>query len=161
MNNQKKIPRPKLLEERLINFFDKYNQQKFNIISENLLKQHRENLVHVRLGCISDIENKPSEIIISKCLITNFIIINKNNLIIINILKFLNSDPTGNKIKSLCLRGTSSLEQANKAFATPFRRTACGPRMANALLKITVFRRNIRMGKLNRQDKILLQCNNS
>src|SRR4051812_40423288 len=33
--------------------------------------------------------------------------------------------------------------------------------MANALLKITVFRRNIRMGKLNRQDKILLQCNNS
>ena len=76
-------------------------------------------------------------------------------------LKFLNLDPTGNKIKSLCLCGTSSLEQANKAFATPFRRTACGPRMANALLKITVFRRNIRMGKLNRQDKTLLQCNNS
>ena len=65
VNDQKKIPQPKLLEERLINFFEKYNQQKFNIISENLLKQHRENLVHVRLGCISDIENKPSEIIIT------------------------------------------------------------------------------------------------
>ena len=33
--------------------------------------------------------------------------------------------------------------------------------MANAILKITVFRRNIRMGRINRQDPILLECNNS
>ncbi|CAJ0828048.1 9876_t:CDS:10, partial [Entrophospora sp. SA101] len=35
----------------------------------------------------------------------------------------------------------------NKAFATPFRRTACGPRMANALLEITVYQRNVYMGR--------------
>lgn len=33
--------------------------------------------------------------------------------------------------------------------------------MANAILKITVFRRNIRMGKINRQDPILLKINNN
>jgi len=33
--------------------------------------------------------------------------------------------------------------------------------MANAILKITTFRRNIRMGKINRQDPILLKCDYS
>ena len=33
--------------------------------------------------------------------------------------------------------------------------------MANAILKIAVFRRNIRMGKINRQDPILLKINNN
>jgi len=72
---------------------------------------------------------------------------------------FLNKE--GNNLRTIYLRGTSLLEQANKAFATPFRRTACGPRMANAILKITVFRRNIRMGRINRQDPILLKYDNS
>ncbi|CAH1768985.1 344_t:CDS:2, partial [Entrophospora sp. SA101] len=114
-DNQKKIPQPTLLEERLENFIDKYKNPKFNIINENFLKQHRDNLIHIRLGCVSDVQDKPSEIII----------------------------------------------KANKAFATPFRRTACGPRMANALLKINVYQINVRMGRVNRQDNFLLKCNYS
>ena len=63
-DNQKKIPQPTLLEERLENFIDKYKNPKFNIINENFLKQHRDNLIHIRLGCVSDVQDKPSEIII-------------------------------------------------------------------------------------------------
>ncbi|CAH1761213.1 8321_t:CDS:2, partial [Entrophospora sp. SA101] len=38
-------------------------------------------------------------------------------------------------LEFLYLHGTSSSEQANKAFATPFRHTVCGPCIVNTLLK--------------------------
>jgi hypothetical protein len=55
------IPSPKELEERVNKVFKKYNEPKYGIITDKVLKQHYDNLIHIRSDCISDIKNKPSE----------------------------------------------------------------------------------------------------
>ena len=52
---------------KLVLFFWKplYNDSKYKIITEKLVKQHNDNLIHIRKGRISDVSNKPSELIIN------------------------------------------------------------------------------------------------
>lgn len=61
INNKKIIPQPKELEESVNKIFRKYGEAKYNIINEKVIKQHNDNLIHIKNGCISDIIDKPSE----------------------------------------------------------------------------------------------------
>jgi len=50
------------LEEHINKLFQKYNDSKYGIINDKLIKQHKDNLIHIQRDCISDIANKPSEL---------------------------------------------------------------------------------------------------
>ncbi len=70
IDNKKIIPQSKELEERLDKVFKKYIDSKYGgIITDKLVKQHNDNLNHIRKGCISDVLNKPSELTIKGILI--------------------------------------------------------------------------------------------
>ncbi len=62
INNKNIISQSDYLEERVNKVFKKYNNSKYEIITERLIKQHDDNLIYIKKGCISDILNKPSEL---------------------------------------------------------------------------------------------------
>jgi len=64
INNKKIIPQANHLQECINNVIEKYNDPKYGIITEKLIKQHNDNLIHIKNGCISDVKNKPSELLI-------------------------------------------------------------------------------------------------
>ena len=64
INDKKIIPQPNELEENINKVFKKYNDSKYEIITEKLIKQHNDNIIHIKKGCISDMLNKSSELLI-------------------------------------------------------------------------------------------------
>lgn len=64
INNKKIIPQPNELEKNISEVFEKYSDSKYGIITERVIKQHNDNMIHVKKGCISDVLNKPSELLI-------------------------------------------------------------------------------------------------
>jgi len=70
IDNKKIIPQSKDLEERVNKVFKKYSNPKYGgILTEKVIKQHNDNLIHIRNNCISDVINKPSEYSIQGMLI--------------------------------------------------------------------------------------------
>lgn len=83
IGNKKIITQPKILEKHIVNVFEKYKDSKYGIITDKLIKQHKDNLNHIKYGCISDVDNKPSELLIQGM----YLIIIYNNLFFIYYLK--------------------------------------------------------------------------
>ena len=72
------------MEKHIVNVFEKYKDSKYGIIIDHkLIKQHKDNLNHIKYGCISDVDNKPSELLIQGM----YLIIIYNNLFFIYYLK--------------------------------------------------------------------------
>jgi len=58
INNKNIIPQSDYLEECVNKVFEKYNNSKYEIITEKLIKQYDDNLIYIKKDYISDILDK-------------------------------------------------------------------------------------------------------